>query len=361
VSSDLAQDSCSLITAGFHGTELTDETRRLVDAGIRSFILFGRNVRAPEQVLALTESIREYAGQPVLFSVDQEGGVVQRLRQGFTRIPAMRRLGELANEPVAFRLGELVAWELRSVGITMNYAPVLDVDTNPENPVIGARSFGPEPELVARLGVAVGQGLEAGGVASCGKHFPGHGDTQEDSHLALPLLGHDMVRLNSVELVPFRAWADAGLASVMTAHVVFSAMDPGLPATLSQVAMQTLLREELRFDGVIVSDDLEMAAIRDHYGVPEAAVRAIAAGVDQLLVCQSHGAVLAAIDSLRSFAVSRGEARVRDAAARVRRLMQRFVLTQPAAPSLHERQERRAWLESLFPNLEQGVRDPTAR
>src|SRR5690606_31170698 len=158
-------------------------------------------------------------------------------------------------------VGRLLGRELRAVGVDVNYAPILDVDTNPKNPIIGNRSFSRDPELVARLGVALGRGMEAAGVASCGKHFPGHGDTEQDSHQELPRLSHSIERLRNVELVPFRAWAEAQLAAVMTAHVIFEPLDPKYPATMSKRVLDGILRQELNYEGLIITDDIEMKAI----------------------------------------------------------------------------------------------------
>ena len=205
-----------------------------MDDGIFGAILFKRNVGTARETAALCRDIKTRAGRPFILSVDQEGGRVARLRgEPFTALPSMRELGQRGDEGLAERVGRLLAHELRAVGFDWDFAPVLDVDTNPANPVIGDRSFSRDADEVARLGVALGRGLEAGGVASCGKHFPGHGDTTTDSHLTLPRLPHDLERLRRVELVPFRAFAQAGLASLMTAHVLFDALEPGVPATMS--------------------------------------------------------------------------------------------------------------------------------
>jgi beta-N-acetylhexosaminidase len=217
------------------------------------------------------------------------------------------------------------------VGFHQNYAPVLDVDSNPDNPIIGNRSFSRDPNRVARLGAAFIDGLQSAGVAACGKHFPGHGDTSVDSHLELPSLPHDMERLMSVELVPFRAAARAGVASIMTAHVLFEALDSDHPATLSEKVLVPILRNELGFDGVIVSDDLEMMAIADHYGIEEAAVRAIRAGCDQLLICKNADWIPRAHEAIAK-AVEKGTLsrdRIFESAARVDRLKTQYVFGKP--------------------------------
>ena len=257
---------------------------------------------------------------------------MQRLRPPhWTELPSARRLGELDaaggaagmnGTAIAEKVGLLIAEELSACGIDQDYAPVLDVDTNPDNPVIGDRSFGRDPARVARLGTALGKGLEAGRVASCGKHFPGHGDTSQDSHLTLPRLAHDRERLWQVELVPFVAAARAGLASVMTAHIRFEAFDR-LPATLSAEAMK-LLRKDVEFKGACISDDLEMKAIADTYGVVDGAELAIAAGADAVLVCHTlklqHDSVESIARGADAGPLSRD--RLREAAARMEKLLQ---------------------------------------
>ncbi len=217
----------------------------------------------------------------------------------------------------------LLARELLACGIDLNYAPVVDVDTNPLNPVIADRSFSRDPRRVARLGVAFAQGMEKAGVASCVKHFPGHGDTSQDSHLTLPRLAHDKRRLWEVELVPFVAAARAGLASVMTAHVRFEAFDR-LPATLSPMSLE-LLRKDVEFKGCCISDDLEMKAISENWGVPDAAELAVAAGCDAVLVCHTlrhqHDSIDAIARGARAGPLSRE--RLAEAAERVA-VLQKF-------------------------------------
>jgi beta-N-acetylhexosaminidase len=200
----------------------------------------------------------------------------------------MRVLGEIGDLDLIRRAGRAVAVELAAVGFNLDFAPVLDVDSNPQNPVIGDRSFSRDPAVVARAGVAFFQGLREAGVLGCGKHFPGHGDTSVDSHFDLPVIAHDRARLDAVELVPFRAAAGAGIASMMTAHVVCEGLDPSVPATLSHKICTTLLRGEIGFWGVLFSDDLEMAAVAARYTVEESAVAAVRAGCDALLVCKSE-------------------------------------------------------------------------
>ena len=210
----------------------------------------------------------------------------------------MRALGTSGDARLAESVGRLLARELRAVGIDWDFAPVLDVDTHPNNPVIGARALSSDPALVARLGTALAAGLQGAGVAACGKHFPGHGDTALDSHLALPRVDSSLERLERVELVPFRAAAESAVASLMTAHVVFSAIDPRYPATLSKPALTDVLRDRLGYRGLVVSDDLEMKAIVEHFGIERAIVRGLLSGVDLFLVCHTPERMHAAIDAL---------------------------------------------------------------
>lgn len=289
-----------LFTVGFHGTTPSRELTELLERGVGGVILFARNVEAPAQVLELTRCIKRLAGRPVFVAIDQEGGRVRRLRAGFTDLPPMRTLGLTADSALAFEVGRLVGRELAAVGIDVNFAPVVDVDTNPDNPVIGDRALSSDVRVVAELAPALVRGLQREGVAACAKHFPGHGDTEQDSHATLPRLVHGLERLERVELVPFERVVAARVASIMTAHVVMEALDTEYPATLSEVVLGRLLRRRLGFDGVVFSDDLEMAAIAGRFAPGEAAVRAIRAGVDSLLVCHSASVAHAMIDAIRS-------------------------------------------------------------
>ncbi len=319
-----------LVAIGFDGPNPPPETRALVDRGVRSIILFARNAGPREQVAATIEAIKATSEEPILVCVDQEGGRTVRFTDGFDPPTAMREVGP-GGPDAAAQVGERLALDLRPVGIDLDLAPVVDVDSNPANPVIGPRSFGRDPMLVARCGTALIRSLQRGGVAACAKHFPGHGDTDLDSHHDLPVLRHEMERLEAVELVPFRAAIEAGVAAIMTTHVVFEALDPGVPATLSPAVIDGLLRGRMGFDGVVVSDDLEMAAIADletlDGDLGEAAVRSVLAGVDLLLCCHRPDRQGRAIDALAT-AIRDGrisERRLQASHARLDRLFDTFV------------------------------------
>jgi len=276
-----------LLFVGFHGTELPPPLAEKIAAGrVGGVILFSRNIDSPEQVHRLCRDLHAAApeGVPLLIAVDQEGGRVQRLRDPFTCWPPMRKVGEVGDLELTAAVAQALAVELADYGIGLDFAPVVDVDTNPQNPVIGDRSFSRDAARVGEHARAFIRGMQGRGVAACAKHFPGHGDTRSDSHLELPRLDHDLDRLREVELPPFAAAALEEVATVMTAHVLFPRLDRKRPATLSPPII-ALLREELGYDGFVFSDDLEMRAVADHFSVEERTLGSLEAGVDSLLVC----------------------------------------------------------------------------
>jgi beta-N-acetylhexosaminidase len=276
-----------VLVAGYEGSEPPSELRERARAGaLGGFILFKRNLGNAAEVAALTARLRGFfpAELPPWIAIDQEGGRVARLGPPVVRLPAARVLGDLDDVSVTLEAGAVLGQQLAQLGINLDFAPVLDVATNPANPVIGDRSYGDHAARVIRHARAFAAGLTQASITVCGKHFPGHGDTSQDSHHTLPRLAHDEARLRRVELAPFAALA-AELPCIMTAHVVFDAWDPGVPATLSRRVVTGVLREELGFGGLVFSDDLEMKAIAGQYGLDEAACRAIDAGCDVLLVC----------------------------------------------------------------------------
>jgi beta-N-acetylhexosaminidase len=287
-----------LVLGGFSGAILPDAYARALRAGRRcGAILFSRNIGPdPQQVASLCRQVHGAAEAPLL-AIDQEGGRVTRLRDPFLELPSMRAIAALDDVSLAERIASAVGAELAAVGFTVNLAPVVDVDTCEDNPVITDRAFGPDPRTCERFGTAWIRGLQSAGILATAKHFPGHGDTSKDSHLDLPEVRHARERLDQVELAPFRAAATSGVAAMMTAHVVYTELDASRPATLSP-AICTVLRDSIHFDGVLLSDDLEMAAIAGRWTIADAAVQAIAAGCDALLVCHSFDAQEQAVDAL---------------------------------------------------------------
>jgi beta-N-acetylhexosaminidase len=278
-----------LLIGSFAGSDVPAEMRSLArEFDLGGITFFGRlgNIESPEQVAGLCYDVRSLGMElPAWIGIDQEGGRVARLRSPFTEWPPMAVLGRSDDPVLTRKFAQALAVELAAVGISLDYAPVLDIHTNPKNPVIGDRALGETPEVVAKLGRVIIEELQRAGVAACGKHFPGHGDTATDSHFELPIVEHPPDRLRAVEFVPFKAAIDAGVAFIMTAHVLVTSVDDERAATLSPKVVQRMLREELGFQGVIVSDDLEMKAITNTYTPGEAAVAAIAAGCDTVLMC----------------------------------------------------------------------------
>ena len=323
----LFRQCAEMFMVGFPGLTPTPDFESLVKSGIYGAVLFKRNIESIEQTAELCSKIKRDAGRPFLIAVDQEGGRVARLRgPPLIEIPPMRVIGASGDADLAHRVGELIAFELSAIGFDWNFAPVLDVDTHPDNPVIGDRSFHSKSEEVARLGLAMAKGLEAGGIASCGKHFPGHGDTTQDSHRVLPRLPHTLERLRSIELLPFRAYAANQLAALMTAHIIFEAVDSKMPATMSLRVLDGILRREMGFEGLIVSDDLEMKAISDNHSLEEVVVQGAIAGVDLFLICH-HAEVQSRAIEILVQAVEKGEVkpdRIRSAANRRNALLSKF-------------------------------------
>ena len=321
-----------LVIVGFNGEQIPVELKAIArEFGLGGVILLGKNnnIADPEQVAELSHAAAQLGGHvPAWVSVDQEGGRVARLRAPFTEWPPMATLGRSGDVTLAERFARALAAELKSVGVTLDYAPVLDVHTNPKNPVIGDRALAAQATEVARLGSAIIRELQAAGVAACGKHFPGHGDTSADSHVELPLVEHPPDRLRAVEFLPFRAAIEADVATIMTAHILVPALDEDRPATLSRGIVAGILRNELHYDGVILSDDLEMQAIAARYEVPEAAVLALAAGCDGVLICSGdHGTQAATLEAL-VHAVEEERlslSRVEDALQRQQRVKERFL------------------------------------
>ncbi|HWG95502.1 MAG TPA: beta-N-acetylhexosaminidase [Nitrospira sp.] len=319
-----------LFMIGFDGTtvsaELASFLREYRPGGI---ILFSRNLESIAQIIELTSDLQRYSPHsPLLISVDQEGGRVSRLPKDFTIFPPCEVLGRCRSSELAYAAAATTAKELKAVGINMNMSPVLDVNSNLANPVIGDRAFGTTPDIVSELGLATVGGLQDNRVVACGKHFPGHGDTNSDSHKELPSVPVTRERLERVEFPPFRRAIANGVATMMTAHVLYQALDENRPATLSPTIIGRFLREELHYDGVVLTDDLEMHAIIDHYGIGDAAIQAIQAGCDMPLICRDRNRAVVALNAVDK-AVANGDisaGRLAQSLARIRRLKERFLL-----------------------------------
>ncbi|MFJ8952390.1 glycoside hydrolase family 3 protein [Streptomyces sp. NPDC102381] len=321
----LTRDALTVLQPGFTGTSAPDWLLRRLGEGLASVGLFGRNIATPEQLAALTAQLRSERGD-VLVAIDEEGGDVTRLevRTG-SSFPGNHALGAVDDAALTRAVAAELGHRLAECGVNLNWAPSADVNANPDNPVIGVRSFGADPALVARHTAAYVEGLQASGVAACTKHFPGHGDTAVDSHHDVPRIDVDLDVLHARDLAPFRAAIAAGSRAVMSAHILVPALDPEYPATLSRRILTGLLREEFGYEGLIVTDGMEMKAISGTYGIERGSVLAIAAGADAICVgggLADDDTVLRLRDALVG-AVRSGELpeeRLADAAARVRAL-----------------------------------------
>jgi beta-N-acetylhexosaminidase len=303
----LAEKVGQLFMVGFEGTEVSSELAEwMATYAWGGVIIFGRNVESPAQLLALTQGLQlmelKRRHLPLLIAVDQEGGRVARLKPPFTTFPSAAKVGQTWSERLAFGVGQAIAAELCAVGITMDMAPVLDVRTNPANTVIGDRAFSTDPQAVARLGTAFMHGMHGAGVLAVGKHFPGHGDTRLDSHVTLPVCERTSAQLEACELLPFREAIAAGIEAIMSAHVLYPTWDAQHPATLSSPVLSGILRQEMGFHGVVITDDLGMAAVSATVPWEEIPLRALRAGVDLLLMChdrqrqeQAYAQVLSAV------------------------------------------------------------------
>jgi beta-N-acetylhexosaminidase len=342
---DLRRTVGQLAIVGFGGHTVPEETRALArDFDLGGVIYFARNVDSPDQVAELSRQAHALARDtPLWISVDQEGGRVARLKRPFTEWPPMVTLGRsgTGSDALAARFARALATELRAVGINLDYAPVLDVHTNAANPVIGDRAFSEKADDVARIARTIIRALQGEGVAACGKHFPGHGDTSTDSHLELPILEHDKRRFEAVELVPFKAAVEEDVACIMTAHVLAPAYDADRPATLSPRLVDAVLKKQLGYRGIVISDDLAMKAVSATWALGESMIAALAAGCDAVLLCdpkpddqaEALEAVIHAVEA-RTLPLSR----VEDALARQHRVKARFLdpRAQRPAPALAE-------------------------
>ena len=324
---------------GIQGTSLREDERRLIhEMRPGGFVLFKRNIEEPRQLRELNRELASLLPDdiPPIRCVDQEGGRVQRFKAPATVWPPMRWVGNVGRPGFSRAIGAALARECHAVGFDLDFAPDADVDSNPKNPIIGDRAFGRGSEDVARHVAAFIEGMQGEGVIACAKHFPGHGDTATDSHLELPTVEKDLPELEHVEIPPFKASIAAGVGTIMTAHVVYPAWDADVPATMSPRILKTLLREKLGFDGVLISDDLEMKAVRGRYPLGQQLEAASRATVDVFLVCSEIGLQVEAWEGLIRL---QEEDKVQEdlaiyAVGRWHRMRRRFLLGRPEQPGL---------------------------
>jgi len=322
-----------MVIVGVDGYTIDNNTKTMIEKHhIGGIILFGRNVQNAEQLLNLVNSLKIANSKnyiPLFISVDEEGGRVSRMPDELIELPSNKVIGQINSEDLSYKIGSLLAEKIKAFGFNMNFAPVLDVNSNPQNPVIGDRSFGSDKNVVSRLGIKTMAGLQANYVIPVVKHFPGHGYTSVDSHIGLPFIGHDMTRLANLELVPFKKAIDNQADAVMIAHILLNKIDAENPASLSKTIITDILREQLSFKGVVITDDMTMGAIAENYNITDAAVLSVNAGSDIILVCHGYDNATAVIEALKK-AVEDGavkKERINESVYRILKLKDKYKLT----------------------------------
>ncbi len=338
---------------GFHGTELSEELKDLIrEFKIGNVILFSRNVESAQQLRRLCAEIQafimEITGFPAFIVIDQEGGIVSRLPDDAVTVPSAMTVAATNDQDCARIAAEITIRQLRGLGVNFNMAPVLDVNTNPANPVIGVRSFGDDPRKAAELGQAAVDAYAGTGIYCCGKHFPGHGDTSVDSHLGLPRIDKTLQQLEEAELIPFRRCIEAGIPAIMTSHILFPAIEPeNVPCTMSRTMITGLLKEKLGFRGLVFSDCLEMQAIQSHYGTANGAIAAFQAGVDMAELSKTTALMRQTAQALNEAAAA-GEFDMEEIRQSVEKILQmkKNMLVQPE-PELCNLPQDRAAVQEL--------------
>ena len=313
-----------LIMTGINDKVMTEETKMLISQyQVGGIILFANNLETVDQSIQLLNQIKlenEKNIVPLFLGVDQEGGRVERLPE-MMGLPTNEEIGTKNNEQFSFEIGELLGKQLKAFGFNLNFAPVLDVNSNPHNPVIGDRSFGNSSEMVGKLGVQTIDGMKTQQIIPVVKHFPGHGDTDVDSHLELPIVDKNIAQLQELELIPFKKAIESGIDMVMSAHILLPQIDQEFPASLSEKIITGLLREHLKFDGVVITDDLTMQAISEQFDIGHAAVESIKAGTDIILMAHNYDEVISVYENLKS-AVEHGEISERRINESIERIIQ---------------------------------------
>lgn len=295
---------------GIEGYELDDMEIEMIEKyKVGGFILFGKNIENSNQLLHLINDLKSFNSKnniPLFVSIDEEGGRVSRMPNELKKIPSNRIIGQKNDKEYSYNIGTIIAEEIKSFGFNMNFAPVLDIDSNPNNPVIGDRSYGPNEKIVSDLGIQTMKGIQSKGVMSIVKHFPGHGDTSVDSHIGLPKVDKDIKSLMEFEIIPFMNSIENNVDGIMIAHILFNKIDSENPATLSDKIIKELLREGLNYEGLVLTDDMTMGAIMENYDIGDAVVKTIDAGSDIVLVCHGYENMIKALNSVKD-AVENGE------------------------------------------------------
>lgn len=330
-----------LVIVGLEGTQMDAEAQKLIETyKVGGFILFKRNIETAEQTVEMLNELKQTNSRsntvPLFLSVDEEGGRVSRMPEQFAKIPPNLTIGKTDDPEIARLIGQVIAKEIGALGFNMDFAPVLDIFSNPQNTVIGDRSFGNNPQQVSRFGTMMMQGLSSEQIVPVIKHFPGHGDTLVDSHVGLPIVHKTKDELKKFELIPFMEAIKQGAEVVMVAHIQLPELDASRPASLSKPIITGLLREELQFDGLIITDDLTMGAITENYDAGQASVQAFLAGSDLLLVCHEYDSEIAAIQALKQAAAdgTLSPSRIDESVYRILKIKQKYQMSDNETPDI---------------------------
>lgn len=339
-----------MIFSGIEGTEITPETKRMMEKyHVGGIILLEKNILSTTQIVHLLNDLKTANAShpyPLFLGIDEEGGSVTRMPDGVKSLPSSRSIAGLNDPNLSFKVGAILGEQLNTLGFNMDFAPVLDINSNPNNPVIGDRSFGSNPTIVTSLGIQTMKGIQNEGIISVVKHFPGHGATDVDSHIELPQVDKSQTELAQFELIPFQEAISEGADAVMIAHILFPSIDASFPASLSHKVITAMLREKYGFDGVVITDDLTMNAISSHYHIGDAAVQSVKAGADILLIVHNPSFIPTVVDQLKA-AVENGEIsedRIDESVERIKHLKEKYQLsdhtrTLPDVQSLNEKVE----------------------
>ena len=328
----LEQKIGQMLIVGVEGYTIGENSKSLIkDNKIGGFIIYGDNVESSSQLLKLTNDLKEINSTnniPLFISVDEEGGRVSRMPSEFNNIPSYSYIGSINDKEYAYNIGSVIAEEIKQFGFNLNFAPVLDINSNPQNQVIGDRSLGSNEIIVSELGIQIMKGLSENKVVPVVKHFPGHGDTYIDSHIGLPIVNKTIDELNSFELIPFKDAIANGADMIMIAHILMKEIDSENPASLSNVIITDVLRNQLKFEGVVITDDITMGAVTTNYTTEEAVVKAVQAGNDIVLVAHGYDNALLAIQTLKQKVENNivPEARIDDSVYRILKLKYKYNL-----------------------------------
>lgn len=330
-----------MVMCGIDGYTINNSTVKLIkNYHVGGIIILGENVKSSTQLLSLVNSLKTTNlnnKTPLFLSIDQEGGRVDRMPPEFIKLPDNKKIGKVNSSKFSYKIGQIIAEELKSFGFNMDFAPVLDINSNPKNPVIGNRSFGSNPQIVTKLGIETMKGIKSGGIISCVKHFPGHGDTSTDSHVGLPIVDHDLKRLKSFELIPFDNAVRNNVDVIMAAHILLQKIDAKYPSSMSKTIITDILRNSLKFNGVVITDDMTMGAVTKNYNIGDAAVTSVNAGCDIILVCHGYDNEVSVINSIKK-AVQNGtikEERVNESLYRILKLKSKYKLSNKTVKSIN--------------------------